>query len=100
MDNKAKKICVKCYFNEQSFASVVADAEKAGKRRRGLQLFTQKEHSIGDVRVSNTDGISRFLKYCWQYWKEHESDRLREIAEVKETERQIQERKKRLGVVE
>lgn len=93
------KICVKVYFNSKTFPEVIKDAEQTGKRRRGLQNFTQKEHGFADEMVSNTDGISRFLKFCWQYWKEHETDRLRKAIELAEREKQLLEEKKRLGIV-
>ena len=51
---KGRKICVKCYFNPDSFQAVAADAERAGKRRGGLLLFTQKPHGFQNEQVSNT----------------------------------------------
>lgn len=97
MDDK-KKIRAKVYFNEKSFALVAGDAEKAGKRRGGLQLFTQKEHGFAHERVANTDGVSKFLKFTWQYWREHESDRLLQAAELARQEKELFEKKKKLGV--
>jgi len=94
-----KKICVKVYFNPKSFQAVAADAEKAGKRRGGLQLFTQKPHGFGHEQVSNTDGISRFLKHTWAYWCDHEKERLEEALAIAEDERRIAARKKKLGDV-
>lgn len=95
-----KKICVKVYLNDKSFAEIAEQAEKAGKRRGGLALFTQKPHGFAGEVVSNTDGISRFLKYCAEYYKEHEADRLNEIAKVKAEEQELNKRKAKLGIAE
>jgi len=96
---KGKKICVKCYFNPTNFQAVAADAERAGKRRGGLLLFTQKPHGFANETQANTDGISRFLKHTWQYWREHETERLQEAAKLAEEERGLAERKKKLGIM-
>jgi hypothetical protein len=95
---KGKKICVKVYFNPKSFQAVALDAEKSGKRRGGLQLFTQKPHGFGHELVSNTDGISKFMKHCWQYWIDHEAERLGQAAALAQREKELQAEKKRLGV--
>jgi hypothetical protein len=95
---KVKKICVKCYFNPETFKAIAIDAEAAGKRRGGLLLFTQKSHGFAQEQVSNTDGISRFLKHCWAYWREHETERLQEAAKIAEDERGIAERKRKLAL--
>lgn len=95
---KEKKICVKVYFNRKSFQAVALDAEKSGKRRGGLQLFTQKPHGFGHELVSNTDGISRFLKHCWAYWREHEKERLEQATALAQRERELQAEKKKLGI--
>jgi hypothetical protein len=94
-----KKICVKVYFNPKSFQSVASDAEKVGKRRGGLQLFTQKSHGFANQLVSNTDGISKFLKHTWLYWQVHEKERLEEAVKLAQEERELAERKKKLGMV-
>lgn len=94
-----KKICVKVYFNPKSFQAVANDAEKSGKRARGLQLFTQKPHGFAHELVSNTDGIGRFLKHAWLYWQEHEKERLEQAVALAQEERELAERKKKLGMV-
>jgi hypothetical protein len=93
-----KKICCKVYFNQKNFAEIAALAEKAGKRRGGLQLFTQKKNGLAGEVVSNTDGISRFLKYAAWYWRDTEASRLSRAAEIKAKERELQEEKARLGI--
>jgi len=93
-----KKIRVKVYFNPKTFAEVAKDAEKAGKRRGGLQLFTQKEHGFGHERLSNTDGISKFLKFCWRYWQETERHRFEKAAELAKREEELRQEKARLGL--
>ena len=93
-----KSICVKIYLKPALFAEMAQQAEKADKRRKGLLLFTQKEHGFCHEKLANTDGIARFLKHTYRYWVEHETQRLQELAELEVEERNIQERKKKLGV--
>ena len=78
---KKKKICVKIYFNPESFADAAQEAVKAGIRPRVLQLYVQKD-TAGKEMLANTDKIGKFLKFCMVYYKEHESDRMRENAEA------------------
>jgi len=94
---KNGKIVVKVYFNLGNFTSIAKDAEKAGKRRGGLQLLTQAKNGFSDQKVANTDGISKFLKMCWQYYREQEPARLKELAELAEKEEAVNKRKKELG---
>jgi hypothetical protein len=95
---QTKKIRAKVYFNEKQFQAVALDAEKAGKRRGGLQLFTQKAHGFANERVANTDGISKFLKHCWKYYVEHEADRLAAAAELAQRRKALEEEAKRKGI--
>ncbi len=90
---------VRVYFSDKNYAEVVKDAEKAGKRRVGLVLWKQKEHGFANQREANTDGLAKFLKFCYGYWKDHEADRLRQLAELQDRERRLAEEKKKLGVV-
>ena len=50
-------------------------------------------------QVSNTDGMSRFLKHTWQYWRDHEKERLEQAAALAERERTLQADKKKLGII-
>lgn len=93
-----KKITVKVYFNPKTFAEVAKDAEKTTKRRGGLLLFTQKEHGFGHEKVANTDGISKFLKFCWKYWQETERHRFEKAAELAKMEQDIKMQREKLGV--
>lgn len=93
-----KKICIKVYFNAKNFPEIAKDAEKAGKRRGGLQLFTQKEHGFGHERVSNTDGIGKFLKFCWHYWQETERHRFEKAAELAKKEEELKKEREKLGI--
>ena len=93
-----RKICVKVYFNPKNFPEIAKDAEKAGKRRGGLQLSTLKEHGFANERIANTDGISKFLKFCWQYWVETERHRFEKTVELAKREQEIKEERSRLGV--
>jgi hypothetical protein len=93
-----KKIRVKVYFSPKDFAEVAKDAEKAGKRRGGLLLFTQKEHGFSNQKVANTDGLSKFLKFCWHYWQETERHRFEKAAELAKMEQDIKMQREKLGV--
>ena len=44
MATKRKDVCVKVYLNQAEFAEMAGQAEKVGKRRRGLILHTQKKN--------------------------------------------------------
>jgi len=97
-NNTKKKICIKVYFNQKNFPEVAKDAEKAGKRRGGLHLFTLKEHGFANQMVSNTDGIGKFLKFCWRYWQETERHRFEKAAELAKREQEIRAEREKLGV--
>lgn len=94
-----KGVTVKVYLNEKRFAEEVKRAEKAGKRRVGLLLFTQKSHGFEWEKLANTDGLSRYYKMCSDYWQEHEAERLQEAAKLKLEEQQLKERMAKAGVV-
>lgn len=93
-----KSVCVKVYLNRKLFTEVAQQAEKAGKRRPGLLLFTKKKNGFAGEMLANTDGISRFFKYCAAYYKEHEAERLAKAADLAERERDLAAEKKRLGI--
>jgi hypothetical protein len=93
-----KQIRVKVYFSPKDFAEIAKDAEKAGKRRHGLLLFTQKEHGLVHDKVANTDSLSKFLKFCWHYWQETERHRFEKAAELAKREQEIKEERSKLGV--
>jgi hypothetical protein len=95
--DKKQKIRVRVYFNQDSFKAIALEAEKAGFRRGGLQIFNQREHGFAGQVDANTDGISKYLKHCQAYYVAHEAQRLQELAEIAMKERDIAERKKRLG---
>ncbi|MFH1520057.1 MAG: hypothetical protein ABID61_00255, partial [Candidatus Micrarchaeota archaeon] len=65
----------------------------------GLKLYTQKKDGFADQTQPNTDGISKFLKYCAEYWAEHESERMIRAAQLMEQEKQLQKEKKKLGLI-
>lgn len=81
---KYQGVCVKVYFSEEDFAEVAKLAEKAGNRRVGLSLYTQKPHGFADEKLANTDGVARFLKMAAGYWQEHQSELDVIEADVKE----------------
>lgn len=82
---------VQVYFGKEDFLSIIKDAERAGKRRVGLLPFVKKEHGFSNEEHSNSDGISKFLKFAWHYWKETEFLRLEQQAEAM---RKLEEAKK------
>jgi hypothetical protein len=50
------------------------------------------------MRVANTDGIAKFLRFCSRYYQEHESERLSKADELARKERELQEEKWKLGL--
>ena len=95
---KKEQIRVRVYFNERTLQAIAQDAEKAGKRRVGLPLFIMKEHGFAGERLANTDGISKFLKHCWKYWKENEASRLADMAELAQRKKVLEDEMKRKGI--
>ena len=81
------------------FAEVAQAAEKAGIRTKGLLLYTVREHGFAGQKNANTDDLSKFFKYCYNYWKEHEAQRMEEAAKLLQAEKELQERKRRLGMM-
>lgn len=76
------KICVKVYFNPITFAEIVKEAEASGKRRRGLQLYTQKKNGMAGEVLANTDGISKHLKFTADYYKNDKANQVKRQAEA------------------
>lgn len=93
-----KKVCVKVYFNPKTFSEIADQAEKSGKRKRGLSLYVQKKHGFEGEVIANTKGISKHLKLCARSWTQGEADRLAKIAQLKAKERELEAEKKQLGV--
>ena len=91
-----KKVVVKVYFNPKTFSEIAELSERAGFRRGGLVLYTQKKHGFSNEKIANTDGISKFLKYLIAYWKASEGRRLSEMAEILKQEEELKERKNAL----
>jgi hypothetical protein len=89
---------VRVYFNQAELTAIAKDAEGAGKRRVGLLLQTQKPHGLDGETQANTDGISRFLKHTWTYWKEHQADRLEAAARIARERAALEAEAKKLGV--
>lgn len=89
---------VSVYFSERDLALLVKETEKAGFRRVGIPIKIQKPHGLPNEWLANTDGVSRFLKHCVEYWRMHETERLEEAAKIAEQERLLAERKVKLGI--
>lgn len=62
----------------------------------GIPTKKQKPHGLANEWVANTDGIGKLLKNCYDYWKKNEPERLRELAELQEEQRKLEERKNML----
>ncbi len=98
LNGKKKQLRVKVYLNPALFAEVALQAEKTGFRRKGLPLFTQKPHGFVDEKVANTDGMAKFFKHCYKFWKESEARRLEEAAKIAQMEKELADRKAKLGL--
>jgi len=94
---QGKSVKVRMYLKPELFAEVAQEAEKAGKRKKGLLLYTQRAHGFATEKDANTDGIAKFFKHCYDYWRAHEAQRLQELAEVTRQEHELAERRKKLS---
>lgn len=102
MTGKAKQkgiSIIKVYVNDQLLTSMAFEAEKMRFRRGGLPTKIEKPHGFVNDWVANTDGISKYLKYCHKYYLEHESDRLAKLAEISRKEKELAEEKKKHGAM-
>lgn len=87
-------VCVKVYMSQEDFQAYAKLAERAGKRRVGLLLYTQKPKGFANEKLANTDGIARFLKMAGEFWGEHQDELEAEAKKLRED----QERLKRYGI--
>ncbi len=94
---RKRKIYVKVYFNERDFTTIVEQSVRAGKRKGGLQLFTQKPHGFSNEVIANTKGISKFLKMCAQYYIENENERIRKRVELELKKKELEKELNKLG---
>jgi hypothetical protein len=93
-----KSVCVKVYLNPKLFTEVAEAAEKAGIRRKGLELYTQKEHGFSHEKLANTDGISEYLKHCHQYRLDHLAFLFVKKSELARKQAEIETEKKQWGI--
>ena len=91
------QICVRVYFNPDTFKEITEQAQKSGKRRVGIKLFKDKPHGFAGQTYANTKGIAQHLKHCAQYWVKHEAERATKAAEILTEEKRLQEEKAKLG---
>ena len=94
-----KKICIKVYLNDHNFPRYAKLAERTGKRRGGLQLFVQKKNGFAGEMLANTDGLSKFFKFAADYWEASDAHRLSEAADIARGEKDLADRKRKLGMV-
>lgn len=97
---KTEQIPVPVYFNPTTFSAVCKDAQKAGKRGVMIQEKHLKAHGFANEYAYSIKGIGKFLKYCWQYWRDNEAERLAKAAEVLARDKLLQEEKKKLGLIQ
>ena len=95
---KGNSICIRTYLRPELFAEIAGEAEKAGKRKKGLLLYTAKPHGFANEKLANTDGIAKFLKFCYDYYKKAEPARLKELADILQQEKELQELKRQKGL--
>ena len=93
-----KSICVKMYLKPDLFSLVAGNAERAGVRRKGLLLYTQKKNGLADEKLANTDGISRYYKLCAKYYEAHQADRIAEAAKAVAELQAAKEKVEKLGM--
>lgn len=86
------------YFSDADFATICKDTADAGFRPVLLLPKKQKEHGFAGEMVIQRKGVSKFLKFCWKYYKDHEAERVTKLAELKTQEKLIEEQKKKLGL--
>lgn len=96
---QGNSVKVKIYLNPGLYLEVIEEAEKAGIRRKGLPPYTQKPHGFANEKRANTDKIAKYLKFCHRYRKEHEAVLLEEAANLARQEKEIADKKKKLGIV-
>ena len=92
MQGKLKKkglYRVGVYLNETELTSMAAEAEKLKFRRVGIPIKKQKEHGFADEWLANTDGVSRYLKYCHDYYLKTEAERLEKLATIARKEQEL-----------
>ena len=84
--------CVKVYFKPEEFLRVINGA--VGGRFRGVGLFPylQVAHSWGDEKRANTDGIAKFLKFCFAEYEKSAGRRADVLAEIAREESENAER--------
>ena len=93
-----RQVLIKVWMNEILFAEAARNAERAGFRRGGTVLFTQKKNGLQDEKVANTNGVSKYLKHCMSYYEKAEPERLSRAAQIAEEERRLAAEKKKLGI--
>jgi hypothetical protein len=93
------QVIVKVPIHKKNFSRYCELAVQAKKRRGGLQLYTQKPHGFANEVSPNTDGLAKFMKFCVEYYQQHEAERLEAQARLIKEEQDIAERKKKLGLI-
>lgn len=104
--NEPKSIVVQVYLNQVKFRRYVQMAEKIGTRRTGLLFKPKKQRSMvteGDhfepELTANKKGLSKAFQKAADYYLEHEAERLAEQARLAQEEKELLEKKKKLGMI-
>jgi len=96
---KKPKIRFRCILKEKEALTWVKCAEQMGFRGRGFKIFTVKPHGFPGELCLNTKGFAKLARFCVQEFDKREVERLKEAQELKEQEKALLERKKRLGII-
>ena len=102
MAGKIKKkniIRIAVYLNETEMTIMAREAEKLKFRRLGIPIKKHPTKELSEDWVANGDGISRYLKYCHNYYIEHEAERTSKLADLLAREKALKEEKEKLGVL-
>jgi hypothetical protein len=91
---------VSVYLNENDFVAMASESTKLKLRRVGIPNKTQKEHGFADEWCGNTDGISRYLKYCHKYYIENEGVRFQQMADLAQRQKELDDLKRKTGMIQ
>lgn len=82
-----RPFCIKVYLTRQELIDYATEAQKAGKRPKGLKVFKEVPSEFEPVPQSK--GIGKFVREClFPCWKYSEAERL---AKKREIRRQAEE---------
>jgi hypothetical protein len=101
MDAKPE-ITISLYPSETDFRRWNDAAVKMGLRRPPVFFRTKiKKTKTGfiEIKVANTKNMAKFARNTIEYYIQHEAERLLEKAKLAQEEKELLERKKKLGIL-